>query len=211
MTKRLTLKFMAACGADFEALRGVEFFSSHEALLLDYERALTRIDSRTDLPYDVQLLYRDERHESVRPESPWSIVDNDEPWRPQRKLIQPLMHTKHIASYADTMARFGDQLLALWENGSVRDIHADAPVAVADPDPVLFLEHKKCYRLIKGFVPDEPYTVPIGVADVARVRSLPQKPLYRRIERILTQLRRDLPVEGVQPEQLREFLGELQQ
>lgn len=51
----------------------------------------------------------------------------------------------------------------------------------------------------------------LSVADVARVRSLPQKPLYRRIERILGQLRRDLPVEGVQPEQLREFLGELQQ
>jgi RNA polymerase sigma factor for flagellar operon FliA len=51
----------------------------------------------------------------------------------------------------------------------------------------------------------------LSVADVARVRSLPQKPLYRRIERILGQLRRELPVEGVQPEQLREFLGELQQ
>jgi 3-deoxy-7-phosphoheptulonate synthase len=47
------MAFMAACGADFEALRGVEFFASHEALLLDYERALTRIDSRTGLPYDV--------------------------------------------------------------------------------------------------------------------------------------------------------------
>ncbi|WP_380168587.1 class II 3-deoxy-7-phosphoheptulonate synthase [Jannaschia sp. R86511] len=45
------MRFMAACGADFEALRGVEFFASHEALLLDYERALTRIDSRTGKPY----------------------------------------------------------------------------------------------------------------------------------------------------------------
>ncbi len=45
--------FMDACGADFDALRTVEFFSSHEALLLDYEGALTRIDSRTGLPYDV--------------------------------------------------------------------------------------------------------------------------------------------------------------
>jgi 2-oxoisovalerate dehydrogenase E1 component beta subunit len=35
-------------------------------------------------------------------------------------------------------------------------------------DPVLFLEHKKAYRLIKGEVPDEDYTVPIGVADVKR-------------------------------------------
>ncbi|MFE4542490.1 class II 3-deoxy-7-phosphoheptulonate synthase [Arthrobacter sp. NPDC056727] len=45
------IKFMASCGADFEALKRVEFFASHEALLLDYERALTRIDSRTGLPY----------------------------------------------------------------------------------------------------------------------------------------------------------------
>ena len=46
------IRFMAACGADFDALRTVEFFSSHEALLLDYERALTRVDSRTGTPYD---------------------------------------------------------------------------------------------------------------------------------------------------------------
>ena len=47
------MRFMAACGADFEAMRRVEFFAAHEALLLDYERPLTRIDSRTGLPYDV--------------------------------------------------------------------------------------------------------------------------------------------------------------
>ncbi len=46
------ISFMESCGADFEALKRVEFFASHEALLLDYERALTRIDSRTGLPYD---------------------------------------------------------------------------------------------------------------------------------------------------------------
>ncbi len=46
------MRFMAACGADFDALRTVEFFSSHEALLLDYERPLTRIDSRTGNAYD---------------------------------------------------------------------------------------------------------------------------------------------------------------
>jgi 2-oxoisovalerate dehydrogenase E1 component beta subunit len=40
--------------------------------------------------------------------------------------------------------------------------------AIADPDPVLFLEHKRTYRLIKGEVPDEPFTVPIGRADVKR-------------------------------------------
>jgi 2-oxoisovalerate dehydrogenase E1 component beta subunit len=41
--------------------------------------------------------------------------------------------------------------------------------AIDDPDPVLFLEHKKTYRLIKGPVPSSPeWRVPIGVADVVR-------------------------------------------
>jgi 3-deoxy-7-phosphoheptulonate synthase len=47
------LAFMAACGVDPEEFHGVELYSSHEALLLEYERALTRIDSRTGTPYDV--------------------------------------------------------------------------------------------------------------------------------------------------------------
>ena len=47
------LSFMRACGADSEELRSVEFYSSHEALLLPYELALTRIDSRSGLAYDV--------------------------------------------------------------------------------------------------------------------------------------------------------------
>jgi 3-deoxy-7-phosphoheptulonate synthase len=47
------LAFMHACGADPEEFHTVEFYSSHEALILDYDHALTRIDSRTGLPYDV--------------------------------------------------------------------------------------------------------------------------------------------------------------
>jgi 3-deoxy-7-phosphoheptulonate synthase len=47
------LSFMRACGAESDELRSVEFYSSHEALLLPYEQALTRIDSRTGLAYDV--------------------------------------------------------------------------------------------------------------------------------------------------------------
>ena len=46
------LAFMRACGADPRELRTVELYASHEALLLPYEQALTRIDSRTGLPYD---------------------------------------------------------------------------------------------------------------------------------------------------------------
>jgi 2-oxoisovalerate dehydrogenase E1 component beta subunit len=48
------------------------------------------------------------------------------------------------------------------------DVKGMLLAAIKDPDPVLFLEHKKTYRLIKGEVPDEDYEVPIGKADVKR-------------------------------------------
>ncbi|MDH6110034.1 3-deoxy-7-phosphoheptulonate synthase [Kitasatospora sp. MAP12-15] len=47
------LNFMQACGVAPEEFKTVEFFSSHEALVLDYETALTRVDSRTGDLYDV--------------------------------------------------------------------------------------------------------------------------------------------------------------
>lgn len=43
--------------------------------------------------------------------------------------------------------------------------------AIRDEDPVLFFEHKRCYRLIKGEVPDHDYVLPIGKADVKREGS----------------------------------------
>jgi 2-oxoisovalerate dehydrogenase E1 component beta subunit len=43
--------------------------------------------------------------------------------------------------------------------------------AVRDPNPVLFFEPKKGYRLIKGEVPDREYTVPIGKANITREGS----------------------------------------
>jgi 3-deoxy-7-phosphoheptulonate synthase len=46
------VKFMEAAGADFDELKRVDFYAAHEGLLMDYERAMTRIDSRTGLPYD---------------------------------------------------------------------------------------------------------------------------------------------------------------
>lgn len=47
------LTFMKAIGADPEEFHRVDFYSSHEALLLEYEHAMTRIDSRTEKPYNV--------------------------------------------------------------------------------------------------------------------------------------------------------------
>jgi 2-oxoisovalerate dehydrogenase E1 component beta subunit len=48
------------------------------------------------------------------------------------------------------------------------DVKGLLKAAIRDDDPVLFFEHKRAYRLIKGEVPIEDYTLPIGKADVKR-------------------------------------------
>jgi pyruvate dehydrogenase E1 component beta subunit len=40
--------------------------------------------------------------------------------------------------------------------------------SIRDPDPVLFMEPKKLYRSVKGEVPEEPYTVELGKANIVR-------------------------------------------
>lgn len=48
------------------------------------------------------------------------------------------------------------------------DVKGLLKAAIRDDDPVLFFEHKRAYRLIKGEVPSEDYVLPIGKADVKR-------------------------------------------
>ena len=48
------------------------------------------------------------------------------------------------------------------------DVKGLLNAAIDDPDPVLFFEHKKTYRLIKGEVPGGHYTIPIGKANVVK-------------------------------------------
>jgi 3-deoxy-7-phosphoheptulonate synthase len=64
------LRFMAACGVDLgddSALHQVDFYTSHEALILGYEEALTRRDSLTGDPYDcsAHLLWVGERTRAI--------------------------------------------------------------------------------------------------------------------------------------------------
>ncbi|APB36376.1 MULTISPECIES: alpha-ketoacid dehydrogenase subunit beta [Heyndrickxia] len=48
------------------------------------------------------------------------------------------------------------------------DVKGLLKAAIRDDDPVLFFEHKRAYRLIKGEVPDDDYVLPIGKAEVKR-------------------------------------------
>ncbi|MFT3877248.1 MAG: 3-deoxy-7-phosphoheptulonate synthase class II [Propioniciclava sp.] len=57
------MAFMITCGVSDDALRIIHYWASHEALLMEYEHALTRIDSRTGTPYGTSghLLWIGER------------------------------------------------------------------------------------------------------------------------------------------------------
>ena len=49
------LRFMSACGVNDSSLHSTEIYASHEALVLDYERAMLRLDTTAELPklYDL--------------------------------------------------------------------------------------------------------------------------------------------------------------
>lgn len=55
------VQFMRACGVDDEALRTVELFASHEALVLDYERALTRVEDNRAYDLSAHFVWVGER------------------------------------------------------------------------------------------------------------------------------------------------------
>lgn len=51
------------------------------------------------------------------------------------------------------------------------DVKGLLKASIRDNDPVLFFEHKRAYRLLKGEVPEDDYVLPIGKADVKREGS----------------------------------------
>lgn len=55
--------------------------------------------------------------------------------------------------------------------GTPADAKGLLKAAIRDPDPVMFFEHKKAYRLVKGEIPEGDYTTPIGPARIARQGS----------------------------------------
>jgi len=74
-------------------------------------------------------------------------------------------------------------------------------------DPVLFLEHKKTYRLIKGEAPDTDYMIPFGKADIKRVGSditviAYGLMLHETLQAAQELMREDISVEVVDPRTL---------
>ncbi|EDN8464423.1 alpha-ketoacid dehydrogenase subunit beta [Listeria monocytogenes] len=63
---------------------------------------------------------------------------------------------------------FGQPGLKIVVPSSPYDAKGILKAAIRDNDPVLFFEHKRAYRLLKGEVPETDYIVPIGEANVVR-------------------------------------------
>ena len=72
--------------------------------------------------------------------------------------------------------------------------------AVRDPNPVIFFEPKKGYRLIKGEVPDTDYTVPIGPAQVTRTGTDVSVYAYGMMHYYTLQAAETLAAEGISVE-----------
>ena len=72
--------------------------------------------------------------------------------------------------------------------------------AIREPDPVIFLEHKGAYRLIKGEVPDEDYTVPLGKAAVVREGKHMTAVAYGMMLHHCLKVAEDLSQEGIEVE-----------
>ncbi len=46
-------------------------------------------------------------------------------WRRQRRLVQPAFHRSRIAAYGEIMVAYAQEMVAGWQDGTTRDIHAD--------------------------------------------------------------------------------------
>jgi cytochrome P450 len=53
------------------------------------------------------------------------LTNEGDSWFRQRRLAQPVFHQKRIESYGQIMTHYADEMLQTWQDGEVRDIHAD--------------------------------------------------------------------------------------
>jgi 2-oxoisovalerate dehydrogenase E1 component beta subunit len=72
--------------------------------------------------------------------------------------------------------------------------------AIRANDPVIFLEHKRTYRSVRGEVPDGDYVVPLGVADVKRAGDAATIVTYGLTLHYALQAAESLAADGVETE-----------
>lgn len=127
---------------------------------------------------------------------------------PDRALAELLARLPPRAPLRPTLA--GEDALAAVAAPEL----ADAPLAAAETDAERRAASDAVLRAVEGLPPEERVIVrmrvweELSVADIARALGLPQKPLYRRLERIFSRLRADVERAGVTKGDVRRMLEE---
>jgi cytochrome P450 len=53
------------------------------------------------------------------------LTNEGEPWKKQRRLVQPAFHRERIESFAGIMTQYAEQAISSWQDGAVVDIHQE--------------------------------------------------------------------------------------
>ncbi|MCK6418495.1 MAG: 3-deoxy-7-phosphoheptulonate synthase class II [Alphaproteobacteria bacterium] len=144
------LRFMAACGVSSEtaaALRETEFYTSHEALLLPYEEALTRIDSLTGDHYDTSAHFLwlgartcqiDHAHvEYLRGiKNPIGIKCAPDLKRDDLLRLIAILNPQNIPGRLTLIARMGHEKVAAYLPPLVRAVKSEGHTVVWASDPM---------------------------------------------------------------------------
>lgn len=87
-------------------------------------------------PYEAGLVYADERHGSIQPGTPWSLLDNDDPWRSQPQVAEGSLRTVRGWVRWDTRNDPDDPATGwLLEARAEQGLEGDLAVLVAGEDP----------------------------------------------------------------------------
>ena len=146
---RSCARFMQACGVDLgriDSTHGVELFASHEALLLDYEEPLARLDETTGSVYDLSghLLWV-EADTATRPGAHVALVD--------RESIGGQARPDRVAAMRSRLS-----------SDSIPTAHAGASSLIMDRAPLAFVTC--CRRSWRRF--PQPERSRVGVRPDAR-------------------------------------------
>jgi pyruvate/2-oxoglutarate/acetoin dehydrogenase E1 component/TPP-dependent pyruvate/acetoin dehydrogenase alpha subunit len=124
------------------------------------------------------------------------------------KTVVPLVIRTEGGAGRSIAAHHSQSLEALWMHfpgiyvvmpGTPYDAKGLLKAAIRDDNPVMFIEHKMLYG-VKGYVPDEKYVIPFGVADVKRSGSDVTVVTYSRMVRRALEAAEELAAEGVSVE-----------
>jgi cytochrome P450 len=118
--RRDPLAFLTLCAREYGDFVPLRFFTQRAALLGNpayIERVL--------VTHQQQFTKSPGLRRNRRLLGNGLVASTGEVWRRQRRLMQPAFHRQRLPSYAEMMVAYAERMLAGWQSGEVRDLHAE--------------------------------------------------------------------------------------